>query len=60
MGDIISQVYDYYDTAITTKCVGFDAISVRDPKTRITTSFYASSGYVYGFALTGPTQPVCQ
>jgi hypothetical protein len=60
MGDVVSQIYDYYDTAITTKCLGYDAISVRDTRTKIVTSFYSSSGYVYGFALTGPSQPICQ
>src|SRR5918912_231564 len=49
MGDVISQVYDYYNTSITTKCIGYDAISYRTGST--TTSFYSSSGYVYGFAL---------
>jgi hypothetical protein len=58
MGDVISQVYDYYDTNITTKCIGYDAISFR--RGTVTTSFYASSGYVYGFALTAPSQPICQ
>jgi hypothetical protein len=60
MGDIVNQIYDYYSTPITTKCLGYDALSIRDSKTKIVTSFYASSGYVYGFALTGPTQPICQ
>lgn len=61
MGDVISQVYDYYAAATTsTKCLGFDALSMKDPATKITTSFYASSGYVYGFALTAPSQPICQ
>jgi hypothetical protein len=58
MGDVISQVYDYYDTTITTQCLGHDAISMR--RGTITTSFDASSGYVYGFALTAPSQPICQ
>jgi hypothetical protein len=58
MGDVISQVYDYYDTSITTKCIGYDAISYRTGS--VTTSFYSSSGYVYGFALTAPSQPICQ
>jgi hypothetical protein len=58
MGDVISQVYDFYDTNITTKCIGYDAISFRTGK--VTTSFYSSSGYVYGFALTAPSQPICQ
>jgi hypothetical protein len=60
MGDVISQVYDYYNTTSSTKCLGFNALSMKDPATKITTSFYASSGYVYGFALTAPSQPICQ
>jgi hypothetical protein len=60
LGDLISQVYDYYNTSSSTKCIGFNALSMRDPATKITTSFYASSGYVYGFALTAPSQPICQ
>jgi hypothetical protein len=59
MGDEESQVYTYYPTPFTTNCIGYDALSVRNQQTKIVTSIYASSGYVYGFAITAPGQPVC-
>ncbi|HZO96464.1 MAG TPA: hypothetical protein VFB42_03745 [Gaiellaceae bacterium] len=56
--DPVSSIYDLYDTPIYTKCIGFEALSSR--KGGVTTSFYTASGVVYGFALTGPREPICQ
>ena len=59
MGDPISTIYSVYPAAaIYTKCIGFEALSMKNGKT--TSSFYTASGVVYGFALTAPTEKVCQ
>jgi hypothetical protein len=58
MGDPISNVYSYYGQTGTTRCIGFDALTVRIG--RSTTAFYSAAGVVYGFALIGPGQSVCQ
>jgi hypothetical protein len=39
-------------------CAGYDALSQRDGD--VVTSIYTHAGSVYGFALTLPSQPVCQ
>jgi hypothetical protein len=58
MGDPAASIYNFYQTPIYTRCVGFEALSMR--KGTVTTSFYTSSGIVYGFALTTPPEGVCQ
>jgi hypothetical protein len=40
------------------KCTGYDALSRREGD--VVTTIYTHAGSVYGFALTVPSQPVCQ
>jgi hypothetical protein len=58
MGDPISNVYQYYPSTGTTRCVGFDAITAKTGKA--VTAFYSAAGVVYGFAIVTPTMTVCQ
>jgi hypothetical protein len=58
MGDPVSNVYNLFGNPGTTNCIGYDALTVRIGAS--TTSFYSASGFIYGYALTAPTQPVCQ
>jgi hypothetical protein len=58
IADPASKVYDRYDKTKYTKCIGFEAISI--PGDGVVTSFYLTSGVVYGFALTIPGLTVCQ
>jgi hypothetical protein len=58
MGDPISNVYNFYGQTGTTRCIGFDALTVRIGAS--TTAFYSAAGVVYGFALIGLGQSVCQ
>ena len=57
--DPVSNIYKLYPAAtVYTKCVGFEAFSFT--KGRVTSSFYTTSGVIYGFALTAPGEPVCE
>jgi len=58
MYDPVSNIYSLYETPISTKCIGFEAFSMR--KGTITSSIYTASGVVYGFALTAPGEAICQ
>jgi hypothetical protein len=58
MGDPISNVYNYYGQLGTTRCIGFDALTVKIGTS--TTAFYSAAGVVYGFALIAPGMTVCQ
>lgn len=58
MGDPIANVYQYYPTTGTTRCIGFDAITAKTGKS--VTAFYSAAGVVYGFAMVIPTMTVCQ
>jgi len=59
MFDPPSAIYSLYPTAtIDTNCVWYSAISMRQGS--VTSSFYLSSGTVYGFALTARGEPVCE
>ena len=58
MYDPVSNIYSLYETPIYTKCIGFEAFSMR--KGTVTSSIYTSSGVVYGFALTARGESVCQ
>jgi hypothetical protein len=58
MYDPVSNIYSFYETPIYTKCIGFEAFSMR--KAGVTSSFYTASGVVYGFALTAPGEAICQ
>jgi hypothetical protein len=58
IGDPIGNVYQHYATTGTTRCIGFDAITVRTGKT--ITAFYSAAGVIYGFAIVVPSLTVCQ
>ena len=58
IGDPISNVYQYFPRTGTTRCIGFDAITIRTGK--VVTAVYSSAGVVYGFALVTPSMTVCQ
>jgi hypothetical protein len=58
IGDPASKIYDRYPKPKYTKCIGFEALSI--PRPGVVTSFYLTSGVVYGFALTVPGLTVCQ
>ncbi len=58
MGDPVSNIYDLYGNTGSVSCIGYDALTVKTGTG--TMSFYTTAGTVYGFALTGPTEPACQ
>ena len=58
MFDPVTAIYSLYPAAaISTQCLSYDALSMREGA--VTSSFYISSGTVYGFALTAPNEPIC-
>jgi hypothetical protein len=58
MGDPISNVYNYFGTTGTTRCIGFDALTVRLGNS--VTAFYSAAGVIYGFAIVAGNLSVCQ
>ncbi len=59
IGDPISDIYQLYPKTIgTTRCIGFDAITMRTGKTIM--AFYTAAGVIYGFAMVVPSMTVCQ
>jgi len=58
MGDPVSNVYNLFGNTGSASCIGYDALTVRIGTG--TMSFYTTGGTIYGFALTGPTESVCQ
>jgi hypothetical protein len=58
VADPINKLYDFYGTPKYTKCIGYEAYSLT--RNGVVTSFYATSGVVYGFAITVPGLTVCQ
>jgi len=58
IADPASKVYDFYGNPRYTKCLGYEALSLT--RGGVTTSFYLTSGVVYGFAITSAGVPVCQ
>jgi hypothetical protein len=58
IADPASRVYELYGNPRYTKCIGFEALSI--PGKTVVTSFYLTSGVVYGFALTAPGLSPCQ
>jgi hypothetical protein len=58
IADPASKVYDFYGNPKYTKCIGYEALSLT--RGTVTTSFYLTSGVVYGFAITAAGVPVCQ
>jgi hypothetical protein len=56
--DPVSNIYSFYSGAtIQTNCILYGAISMKSDG--VTSSFYTSSGTIYGFALTAPGEPIC-
>jgi len=56
--DPISSINSLYPAAtIQTACILYGALSMRQGG--VTSSFYTSSGTVYGFALSKPNEPIC-
>jgi hypothetical protein len=58
MGDPLSNVYNLFGNTGDAQCIGYDALTVRIGAD--TMSFYGAAGVIYGYALTAPSQPVCQ
>jgi len=58
MGDPISNVYNYFGTTATTRCIGFDALTVRVGNSL--TAFYSAAGVIYGLAIVVQRLSVCQ
>jgi hypothetical protein len=58
IGDPVSNVYSRYTATGTTRCIGFDAITVRTGGT--ITAYYSAAGVIYGFAMVVPSMTVCQ
>ena len=58
IADPSSKVTDLYGKLKYSKCVGFEALSLR--RNGVWTSFYLTAGVVYGFAITAPNLSVCQ
>jgi hypothetical protein len=58
IADPASRVYELYGSPRYTKCIGYEALSVTQGG--VVTSFYLTSGVIYGFALTVPGLTVCQ
>ena len=58
MGDPIANVYQFFPSTGTTRCIGFDAVTARTGK--VVTAFYSAAGVIYGFAIVIPTMTVCQ
>ncbi len=53
-----SKVYELYGNPKYSKCIGYEALSVT--RNGVVTSFYLTSGVIYGFAITVPGLTVCQ
>jgi hypothetical protein len=58
IADPASKIYEVYGNPRYTKCIGYEALSLN--RNGVVTSFYLTSGVVYGFALTVPGLTVCQ
>ena len=57
-GRPLSNVYNLFGSTGDAQCIGYDALTVRIGQN--TMSFYDAAGVIYGYALTVPSQPVCQ
>ena len=58
VGELIERVVDIYPEMQARGCVGYSAFTTRSPGA--VTSVYVFGEVVYGFALSRPTEPVCQ
>jgi hypothetical protein len=56
--DPVTNVYNVYGNLNTVQCIGYVALTAKVGQN--TFSFYTSSGVIYGFALTAPSEPACQ
>jgi len=57
--DPITNIYNVYPNPTQTSCIGYVALWWRVNATT-TMSFYTASGVIYGFAITAPSEKVCQ
>jgi hypothetical protein len=58
VGEQIDRVTDLYGPLGWHVCIGYGAMTMR--KGNIVTSIYTTGQAVYGFAITAPTEPICQ
>lgn len=58
LGDATTVAMGLYDGFSWKSCIGYGALSLRAPG--VVTSIYTYGESVYGFALTRPSEPVCQ
>ena len=58
LGDPADKVHSVYGPLPWSRCIGYGAVSIR--KAGAVASIYTYGDSVYGFALTLPSEPVCQ
>ena len=58
LGDPATKVHSVYGALPWSRCLGYGALSIRRPG--VVASIYTYGESVYGFALTLPSEPVCQ
>jgi hypothetical protein len=58
LGDPADKVLRVYGALPWSRCIGYGAVSIRRPG--VVSSIYTYGESVYGFALTLPSEPVCQ
>jgi hypothetical protein len=58
LGDPATKVHSVYGALPWSRCIGYGAVSIRRPG--VVASIYTYGDSVYGFALTLPSEPVCQ
>ena len=58
LGDPAEKVQAVYGRLPWSRCIGYGALSIRRPG--VVASIYTYGESVYGFALTRPSEPVCQ
>jgi hypothetical protein len=58
LGDPADRVHSVYGALPWSRCIGYGAVSIR--RSGSVASIYTYGDSVYGFALTLPSEPVCQ
>ncbi len=58
LGDPADKVHSVYGNLPWSRCIGYGAVSIR--RAGAVASIYTYGDSVYGFALTLPSEPVCQ
>lgn len=58
LGDPATKVQAVYGALPWSRCIGYGAVSIR--RAGVVASIYTYGDSVYGFALTLPSEPVCQ